>query len=236
MGISDITEFFEKYGFSGVFLLIVVLLIVGLLRSDWFGTLISKFGDYYIEKVVKKKKKQDVKEITESDIINHDVIKFIDFWTYSKVPTFKFSTDYRTVVFRRYLTIYLQGYKKNISDFINSGKFKEMDDAEIWKNSLNLINHTIFDYETEMKQSGIPDIIIEKMKVKNNDTLTLTIDLIEGICNSQFYSSQNNLLKVYSILNILLSVLDNTIAHSDNVCNSINGQLRGLSFGGYTEP
>ena len=68
------------------------------------------------------------------------------------------------------------------------------------------------------------------MKAKNNDTITLTIDLIEGICTSQFYDSQNNYLKVYSILNILLSVLENTIGNSESVCNSINGQLKGLVF------
>ena len=42
------------------------------------------------------------------------------------------------------------------------------------------------------------------MKVRNNDTLNLTIDLIEGICNSRFYNSKNNLLKVYSIYRQIL--------------------------------
>jgi hypothetical protein len=74
------------------------------------------------------------------------------------------------------------------------------------------------------------------MKVKNNDNITLTFDLIEGVCGSQFYDSDKNLLKVYSILNILLSVLENTISNSESVCNSINGQLKGLNFEGRTEP
>jgi hypothetical protein len=105
-----------------------------------------------------------------------------------------------------------------------------MDSPKIWKALLNLINTIIFDYEREMVDAGIPKIIIEKMKAKNNDTVTLIIDLIEGICNSQFYDSEKNLLKIYSILNILLSVLENTISNSENVCNSINGQLKGLKF------
>ncbi len=73
------------------------------------------------------------------------------------------------------------------------------------------------------------------MKVRNNDTISLTIDLFEGICNSEFYSSEKNLLKAYSILNIMLSVLENTISSSAKVCNSINGQLKGLSMEGKTE-
>jgi hypothetical protein len=36
--------------------------------------------------------------------------------------------------------------------------------------------------------------------------------------------------KVYSILNIVLSILENTISGSESTCNSINGQLSGLSF------
>jgi len=44
------------------------------------------------------------------------------------------------------------------------------------------------------------------------------------------------LLKVYSILNILLTILENTINSSEGVCNSINGALKGLTFEGKTEP
>ena len=111
-----------------------------------------------------------------------------------------------------------------------------MDDNEIWKSILDLINRIIYDYEKEMMEVGIPDIVIQKMKVKNNDTVTLTIDLIEGICTSNFYNSDKNLLKVYSILNILLSILQNTIFSSESTCNSINGALQGLTFNGKTEP
>ena len=103
-----------------------------------------------------------------------------------------------------------------------------------------LLNKIIYDYERMMVDSGIPKVIIEKMKVRNNDTINLTIDLIEGICGSNFYDSDNNYLKVYSILNIILSVLDNTISNSESTCDSINGQLAGMSFseGGktFTEP
>lgn len=232
MDISNIFKYMDEYGLGGVIIVFILSIIMAIFKSEWFSKLVPKL----VEKWFKKENKSFKKDIKESDITNHDIIKFIDFWLYSKVPTFQFSTEYRTAVFKRYIEIYLKGYKKNINEFITSGKFKDMDDAEIWKCSLSLINNTIYDYESEMKRDGIPDIIIEKMKVRNNDTLTLTIDLIEGVCNSSFYSSDNNLLKVYSILNILLSILENTISHSELVCNSINGQLRGLEYKGYKEP
>ena len=192
-----------------------------------------------VERFMKFKTKDSdtkVKMISESDITNHDIFNYIDFWMYSKIPTFQFSTEFRTVVFRKYLTLYLKSYKKNIAEFVNSKDYQTMDSAKIWKALLDLINHIIYDYERDMIEAGIAKPVIEKMKSKNNDTITLTIDLIEGICNSQFYESDKNFLKVYSILNILLSVLENTISNSEAICNSINGQLKGMTFEGKTEP
>jgi len=216
-----------------------LLIITSVIKSDWFGKWVSKVADKFVERFMKSKTKNletQVRNLTDSDISNHDIFNYIDFWMYSKIPTFQFSTEYRTAVFRKYLTIYLRGYKKNISKFVTDKKYQEMDQAQIWKELLNLINTIVYDYEREMVEVGIPKIVVDKMKLKNNDTITLTIDLIEGICNSQFYTSDKNLLKVYSILNILLSVLENTISHSETVCDSINGQLKGLTFEGKKEP
>lgn len=234
MNIDDITKIINKYGVKGAIFVIIIFFLFASLRSNWFADLLAKLSDKFVEVFMKRKVKNlnsnQVKLITESDITNHDIFNYIDFWVYSKIPTFQFSTEYRTVVFRKYLTIYLRSYKKNLSSFVNNTEFQTMDSPKIWKALLNLINTIIYDYEREMVDAGIPKIIIEKMKAKNNDTVTLIIDLIEGICNSQFYDSEKNLLKIYSILNILLSVLENTISNSENVCNSINGQLKGLKF------
>jgi hypothetical protein len=111
-----------------------------------------------------------------------------------------------------------------------------MDEPQIQKAFLNLINQTVYDYEREMVEVGITPIIIEKMKVKNNDNILLIIDLVEGVCSSHFYNSENNLLKIYSMFNILLTILESTVNNAEGVCNNINGQLKGLSFEGKTEP
>jgi hypothetical protein len=175
-----------------------------------------------------KVKELPTKVISESDITNHDIFNYIDFWTYSKVPTFQFSSEYRTFVFKKYLSIFLKCYKKDLSEFVNAKDYQTMDQSELWRSLLNIINKIVYDYERECEEAGVPKIIIMKMKAKNNDTIQLTIDLIEGITNSQFYESEKNLLKMYSILNIILSILENLISSSETVCNSINGQLKGM--------
>jgi len=48
--------------------------------------------------------------------------------------------------------------------------------------------------------------------------------------------SDDNYLKLYSILNIILSILENTISNAGPICDSINGELKGKSMDGHTEP
>jgi len=236
MELKDILMALREYGFGGTIVGFVILCLWLIAKSTWFSNLMTKISDKILSKFSKKSSETSTKIINESDVLNHDIFNYIDFWMYSKVPTFQFSTEYRTVVFRKYLTIFLKKHKENIRKYVDAKDFEKMEDAELWTSLLSLINNIIYDYEREMELAGIPKVIIEKMKVKNNDTISLTIDLIEGICNSQFYSSDKNLLKIYSILNIMLSILENTISNSDHICNSINGQLKGMSMDGKTEP
>lgn len=204
--------------------------------SKIFTFLIEKYIDYFI----KKKNSTTIPEVTMSEITNHDIFSYIDFWRYSKIPTLRFSSEYRNIVFRKYLSLYLKSHKDKIQSYINSKAFIAMTDAELWKSLLTLINDIVYSYESEMASAGIPKIVVEKMKTKNNDWINLTVGLIENISTSQFYKSENNYLKVYSVLNILLSILENTIHSSETVCNSINGELKGqrISDGGieYKEP
>ena len=238
---KDIFQYFEKHLGQSVMVTILAGLVYALVymltKSTWFNGFMTKISDRFLDKVIKKKTElTKIRTITESDILNHEIFKYIDFWMYSKVPTIQFSTEYRTVVFRKYLDIYLKKHKENIKSYVDDKKFETMDDPTLWNSLLTLINDTIYDYEKEMGNSGIPKIVIEKMKIKNNDVISLTIDLISGVCDSQFYTSDKNLLKIYSILNIMLSILENTISNSEHICNSINGQLKGLSMDGKTEP
>jgi len=237
----DIYKFTEEYGVGGFLFVAFIILATTIIKTKWFSEWWSKLTDKFIEWFMKRKTKTAHEtDLVESDIINHDIFDYIDFWTYSKVPTFTFSTEYRTIVFKKYLSIFLKKYKEGIQKFISKGDYKEMDQSQLWKSLLRMINDIIYTYEKECEEAGIPKIVIMKMKARNNDTISLTIDLIENIINSQFYESDKNYLKMYSILNIILSILESTISNSESTCNSINGQLSGLSIsdGGknYREP
>ena len=238
MNFTDLVNLVEQRGIRSMPISALLFGIYAVIKSEWFGKSMGKISDWFIDKFMTNKIKGVevlVRKINTSDIENHDIFNYIDFWTYSKVPTLQYSTEYRNATFRKYLTIFLKTYKKNIESYIRDGKYEEMDEPKILKSFLNLINQTVYDYEKEIGEIGIPLVIIEKMKVKNNDNILLTIDLVEGICSSQFYDSDKNLLKIYSILNILQSVLETTVNGSIIVCNNINGQLKGLTYAGFVE-
>jgi hypothetical protein len=220
MSINDLIAFLKLYGIQGSGLVIISILLWSFLKTDW----ISKQTTNLLNKLFSK---NPANSINMSHIINHNMFNYIDFWIYSKVPTIKFSTEYRTIIFRKYLTVLLMKYRDNMQKYIASNVYEEMDEAELWKSILTLLNNIVYDYEKEMETMGIPKMIIGKMKERNNETITLIIDLTEGVCSSEFYDSDKNLLKIYSIQNILLSVLQNTITNSEIVCNSINGGLKG---------
>ena len=241
MDFEHIFELLSNHSIQGLLLAIGAIIFWIFDNIFGFPRIIARFFYKVFEVILKKKinhteNSDHVKHISESDIVNHDIFNYLNFWIYSKIPTLEFSTDFRTTVFRKYLTIYLKKHKTIFKKYIDEKGFTEMDDTQLWNSFLSLINEIIYDYETEMLAIGIPRIIIEKMKARNNERILLTIDLIEGICNSSFYHSDKNYLKVYSILNIYLAILENTISGSVKVCDSINGQLKGMSMDGNVEP
>lgn len=229
--ISEIVELLEKYKIESAGLVSIsvaaYLLIKNGVLTKVFNTLFERLLDW----AIKKKNQGGVPAIINiNEVLNHDLFSYIDFWRYSTTPTLRFSSEFRTIVFRKYLSIYLKSHKDKIQQYVNSKNYVNMTDSELWKSFLTLFNDIVYSYESEMSSAGVPKVVIEKMKAKNNDWITLTIDLIENICTSQFYKSENNVLKVYSVLNIMLSILESTVQNSEAVCNSINGELSGLKI------
>jgi hypothetical protein len=227
----DLEFLLKNYGFRGLMIGSIILILNNIIKSRWISDSLTKIIDSFITWIIKKNlNKSGVEKISESIIRNHDIFNYIDFWMYSKVPTLEFSSEYRTQVFRRYITIYLKSYKNGLNDMILKGEYKEMDESKLKKSILTTINLIIFDYEKRCLEEGIPELIISKMKVKNNENIELALDIINSIIGSNFYNDQNNYLKLYSVLNIFSSILDGVISKSETVCNSINGQLKGSTF------
>ncbi len=238
--LKQITELFDKYGTKTAFLILLSFLIIILFKSKVLGEVIKNFTDKWIGKLFNKNKAIDTTSVKilfkESDLINHEIFNYIDFWLYSSIPTLKFKTEYRTVVFRKYLSVYFNQYKDSLFLFINSGEYKELDNNKLKSTLYTLFNDIVTKYENSMRQAGIPDAVISKMKTKNNETYQLLLELVNSVCDNHFYDTDKNMLKIFTILNILNATLEYTINISSEVCNNINGELSGKQFDGVIEP
>lgn len=236
-----IQELLMKYNKEIVSIITLVLigLITGFLKSNAYKNSVTKFYNF-INKLFKKNKTDDDKgskyTISELDIDNHNLFNYIDYWLYNHIPSMVLKTEYRTIVFRKYLHFYFKSYKEMIQSFLRDKDYKKMGHQQLKKELLSMMTKLTIKMEDDMLQFGIPDVVVIKMKNKLNHQVELTRDLLESIIDSSFYNSDNNLLKVYSFLNIIHSILDNTASNIEPVCNSLNGELSGLSMGGFTEP
>lgn len=249
--LEQITILVETHGTITAIVIILLVLIVSLIKSKLFAHATKTFFKYLFNKWSTKTNSNNIPtvdevaptvgttptiiKVKESDILNHEIFNYIDFWLYSRIPTLEFSSDFRTSVFRAYLQIYFKSYKDTLHIFIHKGEYTEMEDSELKQAFLKVLTDTIFTYEKEMLDSNIPPVIVTKMKVKNNETLNLTIDLVNSICGLSQYNSENNLLKMFSLLNIIQAVLENTMNNSVDVCESLNGELKGLKYNGHIE-
>ena len=139
MTLNEWYNFLKLYGFNGTFLMVALFILWQVLKTNWINDKFKKF----IDKIFVSKKSMG---LSSSNIENHNMFNYIDFWIYSRVPTLKFTTDYRTVVFRKYLVILLMKYRDNMKQYIASRVYEKMDEDELWKSILNLINSIIYDY------------------------------------------------------------------------------------------
>lgn len=74
------------------------------------------------------------------------------------------------------------------------------------------------------------DIVMSKFNKWNFPRMESTHETIRSICNSQFYNGDK--VKAAVVLDILLSMLVDTINDAQLTLNEINGDMRGLVFRG----
>lgn len=220
MSYTDLKEIFASYGIFGVILSVVVFAVF--IKPELFKNIKDLFTKNNVS-------------ILETQLSNHVVFSQFDFWMVQKIPTLNFKSKFRNLVFRDYLTIYLKAYKSNIESFINSKKYETLDNNQFWNSISELLNNITKEYEAEMVLIGIPALVIEKMKHRNNDYGQLIRNLAKGISESEFYKSDKNRLKMYSILNIIYPIIEGSIFQSEDVCTVLNGELTGKTYKGETE-
>lgn len=210
-------------------LLGLITVVAAASKIEWVQKAMDNLTNKLIGDLFKKKKDNN-KKLSESDVLSHEMFTLIDNLVSTKLPTICFRTEYRTVIFRKYIKIYLKAYKIHLKNFVKSREFLQMSQPELWSSVIDLYRQIYIYYEKEMLNSGVPMIVITQMRQENIENHALMIDLFDCICNCDFYDSDGNLLKVYSILNITLTILENSLLKSVNTLDSIGDELKGFSI------
>lgn len=240
MSIEEIIKITTHFEDKGIGFIITISVLVIVTKSKAVKNILSKLLNFFVDKLLMKKESSIEIKLTESDLIHHDIFSYIEYWTQSNINKINFSTEFRTMVFRKYLKIYLNTYSKEFKTYLIDRSYKVMGDAELRNSIQSLLTRIEVKYEENMIEAGIPQVVIEKMRISNTTTSMMLFNTTENICDSLHYKSEYNYLKIYSIMNTVQGILDAVITQSEKTCNSINGELSGKTYiesgRKYTEP
>ena len=148
MILLDINDIFESISLLektlGIVFTLIITFVAALLKSKAFKDFISGVINNSFLKLFKKNKKKESTDETsivkETDIINHDLFNYLDFWLYNQIPSIQLRTQYRNTVFRKYLHIYFKTYKDVILDFVRQTQYQKYGQSSIEANFVEINN------------------------------------------------------------------------------------------------
>jgi hypothetical protein len=238
MDINTIIDLIKLGNWKQALLIGLIFAAFTLSKSKWFLALLAKLTDGLLD-ILMKSRVGNVpvgQVLSSSALVHNTLFSSVDYWVSSVVPSMEFSTSYRNIVFKKYLTLYLTSYKEVISDFVYTEGYVNMDSDEFEQSLRGLINKVVVESDKKMSSAKIPDVVVNKMKAENEKILSLTLDFVGAVSRSKNQVDEKNIAKMQTFLTLINYLLQTIVDGSVGVCNSINGQLSGLSMDGETEP
>lgn len=187
---------------------------------------ITNFLNWIMNSLSKKK----TNSITESNIFLHPIFSRLKSWRNDNVMRLKFSTEYRTIIFQKYLSLFLECHENEIKTFIEKKEFQKMDGAQLLSVVSDLITEINSQHEVKMVDFGIPYVVIERMRKYNTSKTSLVHDHFRSIFENNFYESENNFLRIYTALNLITLLIQIALVNSEIVFNSIGEELSGRTI------
>lgn len=200
---------------------------------NWSGILeflklpfIADFFNWLFSSISKKK----TNSLTESNVLKHTIFNRLMGWADGDVMSLRFSTDYRTIIFRKYLLLYLECHHNKIKSFIDDKGFQTMDGPQLLSAISDLITEINREHEKRMIDFGIPYVVIERMKKYTTINLSMAHGHLRNIFENDFYSSANNFLRMYTALNIITLLIQVVLNNSEIIFNSMGDELSGRTI------
>lgn len=208
---------------------IIIEIIKGMFAT--VVSIITAYGAFLGSKFFKNKKNHKV------DLNTHPIFARADLNKNIVLTYFTLENKGKEVVFKDILVNHMDIYKKHTGILCNTVN-EIKDDSQLYIVSVDIMNKIIHDIRTFYKNNNsynpkdieVLDIVISKYNNWDYDRGLEVMTRIQEICGSAFYPDIYT--KAVTILDTFLFAMNDTVSAANRTLNSINGDLKGLSFKG----
>lgn len=168
-------------------------------------------------------KKDDGHLNTNIPISQHDFFQFLtDTYNY-KMETFVFTSDQKKLVFTVYFKIILKVMHDEWKDFLEDDLLLTYNQSELKSNFTKKFRSVIDEYDSKARSIGIPNIVIEKVKLLQTAQHNEVVENVGDIIDNPYYTS--NYARIHAVFNYYKIVTSLFIHNAKTGVNDLNGQL-----------
>lgn len=196
--------------------------------------LLVKYFSALIDSKIPKQKKEDI--LIEVDTLQHDSVKClkslhpyfdkVDGIINTKLPIITIGGPVRTEIFKDVLTIYFQTSQEKIRELLNEDVTLENFLSKNYKTA----NAIVKESNDRMKTAGIPEVVIRKFNMWNEDRHENILSAISDIDSSNIFVSVVG--KEYTVLTTYANSAYFTLIDAEKTLKSLNGDLTGTIYKG----
>lgn len=157
----------------------------------------------------------------------HEIFYKIRRYVDIAIPNMNMKSPVRTKMFRDMLMIKLTVIDRNLKELLLN---KTLTNENMLNQNLLTLEKIVKEYQTEWKESGIPETVSIKFEEWHMSKTMLLYDSIKQICECQVIDTPVE--EMYSILNIYLAVVNLTIVDAEKTLTTLNGTLSGKEYKG----
>lgn len=164
------------------------------------------------------------------DIIRHPFFPAMRYAVKYRIPHLDIPEPCRKLIFRDLLKFKFTTFLENLQAFIQKGDLNSMSVEHFHEAVLTVVSTSIMEYEQKMRESAIPEVVIDRFGRWHQNTIDLIMELIENASNSRFYRDNN--ARMVAILDWLQAAFQITLLDAEKTLGSLNGELDGITYKG----
>lgn len=164
------------------------------------------------------------------DLTRHPFFASMQHSVKYRIPHLDIAEPCRKLICRDLLKIKFTVFLRNIQDFLQHGDLNSMSVEHFHESAVMVVSTSVVEYEQQMREAGIPEVVIDRFGHWHQNTLELIMGLIENASNSRFYRDNN--ARMVAILDWLQAAFQITLLDAEKTLTSLNGELDGIVYKG----